>query len=218
MATRVPVPPLAVRRLGPRRAPEPLNGDDNEDTQLVVQYLAGDPGAFTVLYNRYWRRLLHFIIRMIGDADRAEDLVQETFLRMAKHAHNFDQGKKFSTWVYTIAGNLAKNELRGRSRNPLVLYQQMVNQWSKETQQDPEWPCDKYNPSDLFRKRHLRQIVEETIARLPEHHRVVFVLREIEGMTYEEISLVTGIDLGTVKSRLSRARDNFEMMIRPLLE
>jgi len=188
-----------------------------DDSGLVAAFLAGEGRAFTELVNRYHVRLLNFIYRTIGDRDRAEDLVQETFVRVYKHLHRFDQSKKFSTWAYTIAGNLAKNELRNRSRNPLVLFQTIRNHW--ETDHRPlEWEDNTYRPDDLFRKRHLREMVERAVRQLPEHHRIVFVLREMEGKTYEEISAITGVNLGTVKSRLNRARNNFAQVIAPMLD
>src|SRR5437867_11638111 len=94
-----------------------------DDGQVVLEHLAGDHQAFGALVDRYQTRLLNFINRTIGDRERAEDLVQEVFIRVFRHLHRFDQTKKFSTWIYTIASNLAKNELRNRSRNPLVLFQ-----------------------------------------------------------------------------------------------
>jgi RNA polymerase sigma-70 factor (ECF subfamily) len=188
-----------------------------DDSGLVAAFLAGDARAFTELVERYHVRLLNFIYRTIGDRDRAEDLVQETFVRVYRHLDRFDQTKKFSTWAYTIAGNLAKNELRNRSRNPLVLFQTIKNNW--DTDHRPlEWEDNTYRPDDLFRKRHLRAMVERAVTQLPEHHRIVFVLRELEGKTYEEISEITGVNLGTVKSRLNRARNNFAQVIAPMLD
>ena len=96
-----------------------------DDSTVVASFLNGEERAFTELVERYQNRLLNFIYRTIGDRDRAEDLVQEVFIRVYRHLHRFDRSKKFSTWVYTIASNLAKNELRNRSRNPLVLFQTM---------------------------------------------------------------------------------------------
>jgi len=187
------------------------------DSELVASFLAGEKRAFTELANRYHVRLLNFIYRTIGDRDRAEDLVQETFIRVYRHLHRFDQTKKFSTWVYTIAGNLAKNELRNRSRNPLVLFQTIKKNW--DTDHRPlEWEDNTYRPDDLFRKRHLKAMVEKVVDQLPEHHRTVFVLRELQGKTYEEISEITGVNLGTVKSRLNRARNNFANLISPMLD
>jgi RNA polymerase sigma-70 factor, ECF subfamily len=155
--------------------------------------------------------------RTVGDRERAQDLVQETFVRVYRHLHRFDQSKKFSTWIYTIAGNLAKNELRNRSRNPLVLFQTIKKNWDAD-HRPLEWEDETTMPDDLFRKRHLREKVEEAVQQLPEHHRLVFVLREIEGRSYEEIAEITETNLGTVKSRLNRARNNFARIIAPLVD
>jgi RNA polymerase sigma-70 factor (ECF subfamily) len=187
---------------------------------LAVQHAKGEPRsrfAFQELVGRYHDRLLNFIYRTIGDRDRSEDLVQETFVRVYRHLHRFDPTKKFSTWIYTIASNLAKNELRNRSRNPMVLFQAIKKNWDAD-HRPLQWEDRSYAPDDLFRKRHLRAQVEKAVEELPEHHRVVFVLREMEGKTYEEISEITGVTLGTVKSRLNRARNKFAQIIAPMLE
>jgi RNA polymerase sigma-70 factor (ECF subfamily) len=188
-----------------------------DDSTLVARFLAGEKRAFNVLVERYQTRLLNFIYRTTGDRERAEDLVQETFIRVYRHLHRFDQTKKFSTWAYTIASNLAKNELRNRSRNPLVLFQTIRKNHESDTR-PLEWEDNTYRPDDLFRKRHLRQMVETAVDQLPTHHRQVFVLREMEGKTYEEIAEITGCNLGTVKSRLNRARNNFAQLVAPLLD
>ncbi|MFQ5549937.1 MAG: sigma-70 family RNA polymerase sigma factor [Gemmatimonadales bacterium] len=188
-----------------------------DDSGVVAAHLAGRQLAFSELVERYQKRLLNFIYRTIGDRERAEDLVQEVFVRVHRHLHRFDQTKKFSTWIYTIGSNLAKNELRNRSRNPLVLFQTIMKNW--ETEQRPlQFEDPNYRPDDLFRKRHLREMVEWSVAQLPHHHRVVFVLRELEGKTYEEIAEITGCNLGTVKSRLNRARNRFAQVIEPLVD
>ncbi len=187
------------------------------DSQVVQASLDGDIRAFGELVSRYDQRLLNFVYRTIGDRERAQDLVQETFVRVYRHLERFDQTKKFSTWIYTIASNLAKNELRNRSRNPLVLFQTIKKNWDAD-HRPLEWEDTQYKPDDLFRKRHLREKVEEAVEHLPEHHRIVFVLRELEGKTYEEIADITGCNLGTVKSRLNRARNNFANIIAPMIE
>ena len=188
-----------------------------DDSAVVAQFLAGEKRAFNELVERYQTRLLNFVYRTTGDRERAEDLVQETFIRVYRHLHRFDQTKKFSTWIYTIASNLAKNELRNRSRNPLVLFQAIKKNWDADAR-PLEWEDNTYRPDDLFRKRHLRSQVESVVAQLPEHHRTVFVLREMEGKTYEEIAEITNCNLGTVKSRLNRARNNFAQIIAPMLD
>src|SRR5687767_6726932 len=188
-----------------------------DDSAVVTAHLAGEERAFSELVNRYQTRLLNFIYRTIGDRDRAEDLVQEVFIRVYRHLHRFDRSRKFSTWVYTIASNLAKNELRNRSRNPLVLFQTM--QGSTDDEERPlQFEDTTSRPDDLFRKRHLRELVEDTVAKLPEHHRQVFVLRELEGKSYEEIAEITDCNLGTVKSRLNRARTAFAAIIEPHID
>ena len=187
------------------------------DSQVVQASLDGDARAFSELVSRYDQRLLNFVYRTIGDRERAQDLVQETFVRVYRHLQRFDQDKKFSTWIYTIASNLAKNELRNRSRNPLILFQTIKKSWDSD-HRPLEWEDTQYKPDDLFRKRHLRQKVEEAVKQLPEHHRIVFVLREMEGKTYEEIADITGCNLGTVKSRLNRARNNFAQIIAPMID
>src|SRR5690348_10816900 len=106
-----------------------------DDGSLVAEYLAGQPRAFDAIVDRYQARLLNFIYRTVGDRERAEDLVQEVFIRVHRHLARFDRAKKFSTWIYTIASNLAKNELRNRSRNPLIFFQTM--QGSHEDEERP---------------------------------------------------------------------------------
>lgn len=185
-----------------------------DDGALVTEYLLGQTRAFDALVDRYQHRLLNFIYRTVGDRERSEDLVQEAFIRVHRHIARFDHSKKFSTWIYTIASNLAKNELRNRSRNPLVLYQTLTSSWDDD-ERPLEFEDSSMRPDDMYRKRHIRSLVEQTVAQLPEHHREVFVLRELEGKSYEEIADITHCNLGTVKSRLNRARASFAEIIEP---
>lgn len=200
---------LGVRERPPR--------EECDDAEIVRQHLAGDPQAFGVLVDRYQTRLLNFVHRTIGDRERAEDLVQEAFIRVFRHLHRFDQTKKFSTWAYTIASNLAKNELRNRSRNPLVLFQAMRDA-SDADHRPLQFEDPGPRPDDEFRRRYLRESVDACVAQLPAHHREVFVLREIEGRSYQEIAEITRCNLGTVKSRLNRARTSFAQLMAPLVD
>lgn len=204
-----------TRRSQPRSTPSRFSG--LTDSEVVAAHLAEDPLAFDQLVARYQRRLLNFVYRTIGDRERGEDLVQEVFIRVHRHLHRFDQTKKFSTWIYTIASNLAKNELRNRSRNPLVLFQTIKKNWEAD-HRPLQFEDHRNRPDDLYRKRHLRHLVEWSVNQLPQHHRVVFILRELEGKTYEEIADITECNLGTVKSRLNRARNRFAQVIEPLLD
>src|SRR6188508_2468121 len=170
-----PTPAIDTQRALQREALHEL-----DDGQVVMRHLAGEPQAFGTLVDRYQTRLLNFVNRTIGDRERAEDLVQEVFIRVHRHLHRFDQTKKFSTWIYTIASNLAKNELRNRSRNPLVLFQTIKKNWEAD-HRPLEWEDTQYKPD-------------------------------------EEISEITGCNLGTVKSRLNRARNNFARIIAPMVD
>jgi RNA polymerase sigma-70 factor (ECF subfamily) len=188
-----------------------------DDSAVVTAFLGGEERAFSELVTRYQTRLLNFVYLTIGDREKAEDLVQEVFIRVYRHLHRFDRSKKFSTWVYTIASNLAKNELRNRSRNPLVLFQTVQKNFQDEDR-PLQFEDTTARPDDMYRKRHLREIVEESVAKLPEHHRNVFILRELEGKSYEEIAEITECNLGTVKSRLNRARNSFAEIIAPYVD
>src|SRR5512133_3395777 len=159
---RAPLPGAAIR--------ERLKAQD--DAGVVAAFLGGEERAFQELVDRYQTRLLNFIYRTIGDREKAEDLVQEVFIRVYRHIARFDATKKFSTWIYTIASNLAKNELRNRSRNPLVLFQTIRKNWQDE-ERPLQFEDSNSRPDDLYRKRHLRERVERATEQLPEHHRDV---------------------------------------------
>ena len=121
-----------------------------DDVRLVQSYLSGDERAFTVMVDRYQVRLLNFVYRIVGDRERAEDLVQEAFIRVHRHLGRFDRTKKFSTWIYTIASNLAKNELRNRARSPLVLFTTLAPQ-----HEDEERPLERERRVDGLLGLHL---------------------------------------------------------------
>ena len=195
----------------------PLNELEKlDDGSLVLEYIKGESRAFDVIFHRYRTRLLNFVYRTVGDRERAEDLVQEAFIRVHRHLARFDRSKKFSTWIYTIASNLAKNELRNRARSPLVLFTTLAPQHEDE-ERPLEFEDHGAAPDEVFRQAHLRDAVAQSVAQLPAHHRDVFVLREIEGRSYEEIAEITHCNLGTVKSRLNRARNAFAEIIEPAL-
>ncbi len=130
-----------------------------DDNALVTSYLGGASRAFDLLVERYQTRLLNFVYRTVGDRERAEDLVQEAFVRVHRHLARFDRSKKFSTWIYTIASNLAKNELRNRSRNPLVYFQTMTSGWEDEDR-PLEFEDPNARPDDEFDRKHLRELVD----------------------------------------------------------
>jgi RNA polymerase sigma-70 factor, ECF subfamily len=204
--------------VGKQPAPlAPVATPPTEVNALIEAHLNGDPRAFGEIVARYQVRLLNFVYRMIGDRERAEDLVQEAFLRVHRHLDRFDRSRKFSTWIYTIASNLAKNELRNRGRSPLVTFEQ-ARPRDEEDNRPVDFEDKDNRPDDLYEQRTLKALVDETVAKLSSHHREVFVLRELEGKSYEEIAEIMHCNLGTVKSRLNRARQSFAELILPHLD
>lgn len=185
------------------------------DEELVARYLSGDAHAFTELDNRYRNRLRRFADRKIYNWDQAEDLVQEAFVRIARHLHKFDQSKKFSTWAHTIVNNLVKNELRNRSKT--FVFPFSVLSEDMEVGLESNAPDLKSNSEELFYKNALQVILEEAIEKLPKHQRLVVRLREIEGKSYEEVAKILHIKLGTVKSRLNRGRVELAKLVLPCL-
>jgi RNA polymerase sigma-70 factor (ECF subfamily) len=190
---------------------------EEDGGELIQAHLNGDQTAFSRLDRMYRNRLLNFINRMVRDRDRAEELVQETFLRVYRHGERFDQSRRFSTWIYTIAGNLARNDLRRRRRSPIVDFDVVsatgeVADWT-DLAEDPA-----PRPDEAEVSRSMMELIQKTVMRLSPIHRRVFVLREIEDKTYEEIAEEVGCDLGTVKSRLNRARRAFAGLIAPYLD
>jgi RNA polymerase sigma-70 factor, ECF subfamily len=190
---------------------------DLETNDMIRRHLDGDPRAFSELVSRYHDRLLRYVNRVINDRERSEDLVQETFLRVARHLKEFDPDRKFSAWIYTIASNLAKNELRARGRSPVLCYESSMSTGEGEPlllQHEDR----STRPDKVFADRHLRELVASIIALLSPLYREVLVLREVEGRSYEEISGIAGCNLGAVKSRLHRARMTFAALITPHLD
>lgn len=188
-----------------------------EDRQVIQQFLDGDERAFTELVRRYETKLLNFVTRMIGDRALAEDVVQLAFVQVFRHVHAFDQSKNFSSWVYTIARNEANNELRRRSNSPVVYFETLTKNMDQNAR-PLEWEDPTTRPDDLYRKRCLREKVGEAVKQLTDRHRLVFILREIEGRDYREIAEIAGCNIGTVKSRLNRARNHFARIVAPMIE
>ncbi len=185
--------------------------------ELVRAHLRGDRTAFPRLDRLYRTRLLNFITRMVHDRERAEELVQETLLRVHRHGERYDPERSFSTWIYTIAGNLARNDLRRRRRSPFVSYRVHTPQGDPLDWVDlAEDPAPR--PDETAASRSMIELAERVLEEMSPLHREVFRLRELEDRPYEEIAEIVGVDLGTVKSRLNRALKAFARRIAPYLD
>ena len=188
-------------------------GSQPTDEELIARFQNGDAYAFDLLVRRYKDPLLNFIYRFLGDFVESEDIVQETFYRVYKNKHYYKEVAKFSTWIYTIAGNLAKTELRRRKRR-------RVFSIHKETaaEKELELPDLQSDPEKEVNTIVTEKIIQKAITSLPQKFRQVIVLRDIQGFSYEEISSIIKVPLGTVKSRVNRARLKLQDDLSFLLE
>jgi RNA polymerase sigma-70 factor (ECF subfamily) len=174
-----------------------------------------DAKAFTELVRRYQTRVIHLVSRLLNDRVVSEDLAQEVFVRVHLHRRNYRTGSKFSTWLFTIAANLAKNEIRRRKRRRnWTSLDEMQEQLQDASMQfaDP-----KANKEVDLEREQLSGVVGAAIATLPERYRVALVLRDIDGLAYEEISQILKIPGGTVRSRINRARLMLKRKLEPTL-
>jgi RNA polymerase sigma-70 factor (ECF subfamily) len=185
------------------------------DEDLIVQVQNGQRKAYDELVARYKGRLFSFILRMVKDADLAEELTQETLIRVYIHAAKYREIAKFSTWVFTIATNLVRNKMRQRSRRPWTI---ALNP-APDDDEIPVDPADnRADTSAAVEREELAALISEATARIPEKYRIPFLLREVDQLSYEEIQQVTGLKLGTVRSRINRARNRFRQLIKPMLK
>ena len=158
--------------------------------------------AFDVIVSRYNNRLLNFVFRFVGNRDVAEDIVQETFLRVFRKRHAYKAIANFSTWLFTIAGNLAKSELRRRKR-----WRFLSLDWTNEDDEKGfELPDKSKLPDEIISDRLTNADVQKAIRSLPIRYREAIILRDIDGMAYQEIADILKCPIGTVKSRVNRAR------------
>lgn len=171
------------------------------DEDLIARFQEGDLYAFDQIVNRYKDQLVNFAYRFLGDKEDAEDITQETFLRVYKKKNAYKNVAKFSTWIYTIAGNLAKTELRRRKRKKLM---SLTNLGFED--KDFEIKSEDPRPDEALDKVVKNDLIQSAIDSLPEKFKEVIIFRDIQELSYEEISKIVKIPLGTVKSRVNRGR------------
>jgi len=175
------------------------------DFALMKAIQKGDMVAFNEMVNRYKNRLMHVIGRMLSSTEEAEDVVQETFVRVYQHRQSFNFEHCFSTWIYTICLNLARNELRKRKRFKFYEISEMQGH-------EAEFSVEPRLPS------RLPQVLDTAIKGLPEKYRTAFMLRDVQELSYDEVAKILDVPLGTVKSRVNRARLILRDKLQPRLE
>lgn len=179
------------------------------DEELIASFQNGNEQAYIELVRRYRDRLMTFVFRFLGDSDLSEDIVQDTMLKVYTHKHYYKEIAKFSTWVYTIAGNLAKTELRKQKRRKITQLSQMNTDDRKY-----EIPSKDLKSEDKIQGEFAEKEIQKAILQLPLHFRTVVILRDIQELSYEEISNIVDVPLGTVKSRINRARLQLQQSLK----
>ena len=190
----------------------------DSDAPLVERAVAGDHKAFELLVIKYQRRVQRLIGRMVRDVDLVEDIAQETFIRAYRALAQFRGDAQFYTWLYRIAVNTAKKSLMDLKRNPTVSENSFKSDDDDETSRVENELTSSETPDALLASKEIAQIINTALEALPEELRQAITLREIEGLSYEEISETMNCPIGTVRSRIFRAREAISQKVKPLLE
>lgn len=209
----------------PSMADEPTNhaepgggsaGNRALDQLLVTRAQQGDKKAFGLLVEKYHRKLGRLLGRMIRDQAEVEDVVQESFIKAYRALPNFRGDSAFYTWLYRIGINTAKNYLVSLGRRPQVMPEVEIE--DVENFEDGFEMRTTDTPETAMMTKQIAQTVNDTVASLPEELRTAITLREIEGLSYEEIAILMQCPIGTVRSRIFRARETISEKLRPLVD
>ncbi len=185
---------------------------------LVQRTVAGDQRAYGLLVLKYQRRIQRLIGRMVRDVDLVEDICQETFIRAYRALHQFRGDAQFYTWLYRIAVNTAKKFLLELKNDPTVSESFLANDDDDETSWRKNEPTADDGPESILAAKEIAAVVNAAMDDLPADLRQAVVLREIEGLSYEEIAAAMNCPVGTVRSRIFRAREAISARVRPLLD
>lgn len=194
-----------------------VQSSNDSDLLLVERTVAGDQKAFELLVVKYQRRIQRLIGRMVRDVDLVDDIAQESFIRAYRALHQFRGDAQFYTWLYRIAVNTAKKALMELKRDPTISEGFLKSDDDDETYSAGAELTDGETPETLLAAKEIADAVNESLKDLPEDLRQALTLREIEGLTYEEIASVMDCPIGTVRSRIFRAREVISAKIKPML-
>ena len=179
------------------------------DEELMARFQSGDENAYNEIVFRYRDRLMNFIYRFLNDVELAEDVLQDTLVKIFTHRHYYKEIAKVSTWIYTIAGNFSKTELRKRKRRK-------ITQLSHMGKDDKvyEIPDIEQEPDRGVHVQFSEQKIQNALQSLPSHFRSPVILRDIQELSYKDISKILDVPLGTVKSRINRARQQLKSTLK----
>ena len=185
------------------------------DKRLVERVQQGDKMAFDLLVTKYQRKLFRLVLRLVSNQTEAEDVVQETFIKAYRALHQFRGDSAFYTWLYRIGINTAKNFLDNQGRRVATSTDTTAEQ--VEAFEEGENLRDINTPESMLASKQIAETVNIAMDELPEDLRVALSLREMEGLSYDEIAVIMECPIGTVRSRIFRARESIAVRLRPLL-
>jgi len=181
------------------------------DEELIARFQKGDERAYIELVHRYKDRLVNFVFRYLNSHELSEDVVQDTFMKLYTSADMYREIAKFSTWIFTIAANLAKSELRRQKRRRVISIHSMGID-----DKEYEIPSESYSPEKDSTSSYGEKQIQLAIDTLPDQFKTVILLREVQQLSYEEISKILNISIGTVKSRINRGRQRLQKLLKEL--
>jgi RNA polymerase sigma-70 factor (ECF subfamily) len=188
------------------------------DQLLVDRVKSGDQQAFNLLVRKYERKVVRLISRLVRDPAEVEDVAQEAFIKVYRALPQFRGDSAFYTWLYRIAVNTAKNHLVAQGRRPIPLSDTLSEDEDGESFGREDVVSDNQTPDAELLSRQIAETVNRAIEALPQDLRTAVTLREIEGLSYEEIAEAMNCPIGTVRSRIFRAREAIAQQLRPLLD
>tara|TARA_B100000287_G_scaffold108557_1_gene100856 strand:- start:273 stop:854 length:582 start_codon:yes stop_codon:yes gene_type:complete len=181
------------------------------DEELMKRFQNGDENAYIELVNRYRDKILNFIFNYIGDFEISEDIVQDTMIKLYQKKQYYKEIAKFSTWLYTIAKNLANTELRKKKQRKTTI----LSHISRDDKQF-DIPADQPGTHQEVESEITGKIIRDAIDQLTDKFKTVILLRDIQELSYEEISSIVGVPIGTIKSRINRARLQLQIELKHL--
>lgn len=188
------------------------NFNDLSDEELILEFQnSGNEKVFEILVSRFKNPLINFVYRFLGDYDNCVDVVQDTFIKVYRYKDSYSSLAKFSTWIYTIAGNLARTEYKRKRRKNFF----SINSYGEE-QKTFDIPDEAYRPDIQTDMKIKSEIIQKALLKVRDTYREAVILRDIQELSYEEIAEIMQIEIGTVKSRINRGRAELQKYLKDI--
>jgi len=182
------------------------------DEELIYSFQEGNSDAYSEIVYRYKDKLINFVYRYAGNYDDSEDIVQETLIKVYTSKHLYKEIAKFSTWIYTIAINLAKTKLLKKQKMKTFSLSDSYDDEDK----DFDVPDEAFTPDVDANSKFLSKHIQDALNKINENYRALVVMRDVEDLSYEEIVEITGLPMGTVKSRINRGREKLQELLKDI--